>query len=155
MKPATGEASLGIRDRLSKTDPGNAGWQRDVSVSHNRIGDVLRAQGNLPAALDVFKTSLSIAERLSKSDPGNAGWQRDLSVSHSKIGDVLRDQGNLLAALDAFKASLSIAERLSKSAEPFEETRRRQSYCSSTVWARRFCDQQEMSLHVATGLSLP
>lgn len=25
----------------------------------------------------------------------------------------------------------------------------------STVWARRFCDQQEMSLHTATGRSLP
>jgi hypothetical protein len=25
----------------------------------------------------------------------------------------------------------------------------------STVWARRFCDQQEMSLQTATGRSLP
>ena len=32
---------------------GNAGWQRDLSVSQDRIGDVLRAQGNLPAALEV------------------------------------------------------------------------------------------------------
>jgi hypothetical protein len=38
---------LAIADRLAKSDPGNAGWQRDLSVSYNKIGDVLVAQGNL------------------------------------------------------------------------------------------------------------
>ena len=42
---------LAIRDRLAKADPGNAGWQRDLSVSYDRVGDVLVAQGNLPEAL--------------------------------------------------------------------------------------------------------
>jgi hypothetical protein len=27
--------SLGIRERLAKADPGNAGWQRDLSVSYD------------------------------------------------------------------------------------------------------------------------
>ena len=45
---------LGIRDRLAKADPGNAGWQRDLSVSYDRIGDVLVAQGNLPEALKSY-----------------------------------------------------------------------------------------------------
>jgi hypothetical protein len=49
---------------LAKAAPGNAGWQRDLSVSHNRIGDVLRARGNLPAALEAFQASLAIRERL-------------------------------------------------------------------------------------------
>jgi tetratricopeptide (TPR) repeat protein len=31
--------------------PGHAGWRRDLSVSHERIGDVLVAQGDLPGAL--------------------------------------------------------------------------------------------------------
>jgi hypothetical protein len=35
--------SLAIRERLVKAGPDNSGWQRDVSVSHNRIGDVLSA----------------------------------------------------------------------------------------------------------------
>jgi hypothetical protein len=45
------QADLAIADRLAKADPGNAGWQRDLSVSYNKIGDVLVAQGNLPEAL--------------------------------------------------------------------------------------------------------
>jgi hypothetical protein len=43
-------ASHDIFDRLAKSEPGNAGWQRDLSVSYNNIGDVLVAQGNLPEA---------------------------------------------------------------------------------------------------------
>ena len=41
---------LAIADRLARADPGNASWQRDLSVSYNKIGDVLVAQGNLPVS---------------------------------------------------------------------------------------------------------
>ena len=92
--------SLAIADRLAKSDPGNAGWQRDLSVSFEKVGDVLVAQGNLPDALKSYRDSLAIADRLAKSDPGNAGWQRDLSVSFKKVGDVLVAQGNLPDALN-------------------------------------------------------
>lgn len=34
------KASRAIRERLAKADPGSAGWQHDLSVSHERIGDV-------------------------------------------------------------------------------------------------------------------
>jgi tetratricopeptide repeat protein len=73
--------SLVIRERLAKSDPGNAGWQRDLSVSYNKIGDVQRAQGDLAGALTSYRDSLVLFDRLAKSDHGNTGWQRDLSVS--------------------------------------------------------------------------
>ena len=63
-------------------------WQRDLSVSFDRVGNVLVAQGNLPEALKSYRDSLAIRDRLAKSDPGNAGWQRDLSVSYNRIGEV-------------------------------------------------------------------
>ncbi len=95
-------------DRLAKSDPGNAGWQRDLSVSYDRVGDVLVAQGNLPEALKTFRDGLAIRDRLAKSDPGNAGWQRDLSVSYDRVGDVLVAQGNLPEALKTFRDGLAI-----------------------------------------------
>ena len=67
---------------------------------------MLRAQGNLTAALESYQASLAIRERLARADPGNAGWQRDLSVSHERIGDVLVEQGNLTAALESYQADL-------------------------------------------------
>ena len=81
------QASLDIRERLARADPTNAGWQRDLSVSNNRIGDVLQARGDLDGALAAYQASLDIRERLARADPTNAGWQRELSASHISIGD--------------------------------------------------------------------
>ncbi len=102
------ERCLAISERFTQADPGNAGWQHDLSVSHNKIGDVLRAQGNLSDALTAYQASLAIRERLAQDDPGNAGWQHDLSVSHDRIGDVLGAHGNLSDALTAYQTSLVI-----------------------------------------------
>ena len=62
-------AGLAMAKRLAKADPGNAGWQRDLSVSYNRIGDVLVAQGNLPEALKSFRDGLAIRELWRKPTP--------------------------------------------------------------------------------------
>ncbi len=107
--------SLAIMERLAKSDPGNAGWQRDLSVSFDKVGNVQVAQGDLAGALKSYRDSLAISERLAKSDPGNAGWQRDLSVSFDKVGDVQVAQGDLAGALKSYRDSLAIMERLAKS----------------------------------------
>ena len=73
--------SLGIEERLVKSDPGNAEWQYGLGISNERVGNVQIAQGDLSAALKSYETRNEIISRLAKSDPRNAGWQRDLSVS--------------------------------------------------------------------------
>jgi tetratricopeptide (TPR) repeat protein len=105
-------ASLAIRERVAAADANNNQWQRDVSVSNNRIGDVLVAQGRLDEALKVFRHDLAIAERLATADRTNTLWQRDLSVSYIKVCDVLVTQGRLDEALGACRAGLTIRERL-------------------------------------------
>jgi tetratricopeptide (TPR) repeat protein len=111
---AYGEARSEM-DRLATSDPGNAGWQRDLSMSYNSVGDVQVARGDLKAALKSYSDSLAIISRLATSDPGNAGWQRDLSVSYNKVGEVQEAQGDLTAALKSELDSLAIAERLATS----------------------------------------
>jgi tetratricopeptide (TPR) repeat protein len=106
------QASLAIRERLADADPGNAGWQYDLGISNERVGNVLAAQGRLAEALGAYQARHNIIEHLADADPGNAGWQRDLSVSHNKIGDVLVEQGDLAQALKSYQASLAIAQRL-------------------------------------------
>jgi tetratricopeptide (TPR) repeat protein len=105
-------AGLAVRERLAAADPRNAEWQRDLSVSQNRVGNVLSAQGRLDDALSAYHACLAIAERLVASDPSNAEWQRDLSVSQNRVGNVLSAQGRLDDALSAYHACLAIAERL-------------------------------------------
>jgi hypothetical protein len=85
-----------------------------LSVSHNKIGDVQRAQGNLPAALTSYQTSLAIADRLTKADPGNAGWQRDLALSYGRVAMVVASQGDAHGALSAYQQGRQIIARLSK-----------------------------------------
>ncbi len=52
-----------------------------MTVSHDRIGEVLEAQGNRAEALKSFRESLAINERLALADPGNADLQRSVAVS--------------------------------------------------------------------------
>jgi predicted negative regulator of RcsB-dependent stress response len=106
------KAALAIAERLAKADPENAGWQRDLSVSHEKIGDVLVAQGNLPDALAAYKAALAIAERLAKADPENAGWQRDLAISNERLGDICLQQENPVEARQAFERALGAYEAL-------------------------------------------
>ena len=105
-------ASLRLREQLETEEPDTPEWQRDLSVSHERIGDVRVAQGQLDAALTAYQAAVAIAERLTAAHPANAEWQRDLSLSYSRIGDIQVAQGQLNAALTAFQADLAIAERL-------------------------------------------
>ena len=84
----------------SARDRANTEWQRDLSVSHNKIGDVLVAQGDLPGALTAFGASLGIAETLAARDRANTQWQRDLIVSYVKLSEVTGDKAYAGKALD-------------------------------------------------------
>jgi tetratricopeptide (TPR) repeat protein len=102
------QAGRAIADRLAQSDPGNAGWQRDLSVSDEKVGDVLVAQGKLPEALQSYQASRAIADRLAQSDPGNAGWQRDLAVSYAKLADIYMKSGQSTKAREALVAGHAI-----------------------------------------------
>ena len=70
--------------------------QREVSVSHDRLGDVAVAQGDLIGAQAAYAAGLAIVARLAAQDAGNAGWQRDLFVSD--LAQVRRDIARLRGA---------------------------------------------------------
>jgi tetratricopeptide (TPR) repeat protein len=50
-------------------------------VTLNNLGDVLRAQGKLQEALEVYEQGLALAKRLTDQDKSNLLWQRDFAVS--------------------------------------------------------------------------
>jgi hypothetical protein len=82
------QAGLTIREGLAKRDPANAQWQRDLSVSNNKIGDVLVAQGDGPGALAAYQAGLTIRQGLAKSDPANTQWHVDVAASCAKLGSL-------------------------------------------------------------------
>ena len=75
--------------QLAAQDPSNAEWQRALSVSYNKIGDVLRAQGSGEEALTAYRDSLDIRQYFAAQDPSNVGWQTGLVVSYWKLAQIL------------------------------------------------------------------
>ena len=98
--------------RSIQDDAVKAQIRRDLSVSHDRIGDVTRAQGRLDEALDAYRAALEIAKALAAADPGNAQSRRDLSVSWSRIGVTAMARGRLDEARKAFDAWRELIEQL-------------------------------------------
>jgi hypothetical protein len=70
-------------EQLVAANRSNMLWQRDLSVSFERIGNVLMAQGKLDEALEFYRDDLNISERLAAADrspPGlelTGSWQPD------------------------------------------------------------------------------
>jgi tetratricopeptide (TPR) repeat protein len=109
------EAAYGHDLTRAAADPANTQWQRDLSVSHNRLGNLAVTAGDLTAARTAYQGSLDIAARLTAADPANTQWQRDLSISHTNLGGLAAAAGDIVAARTAYQASLDIAERLAAS----------------------------------------
>jgi hypothetical protein len=66
-------------------DPTNTEWQRDLSVSHDKLGDLAVAAGDLGAAGTAYTAALTIAQKLADADPTNTQWQRDLAVALERL----------------------------------------------------------------------
>ena len=76
---------LAIRDRLAKADPGNAGWQRDLSVSYAKLGVAFRKAGRNTDALSELRDGQAIMARMTRLSPDNAQWKQDLVWFNDQI----------------------------------------------------------------------
>jgi hypothetical protein len=54
----------------AEADPASTDWQRDLSIGHNRLGDLARAAGDRATAELHYRTGLGIRERLAAADSG-------------------------------------------------------------------------------------
>ena len=75
-------------ERLAKAEPERADYQRDLSVSYNKMGDLFSALGQGEDARQAFAKALAIRERLAKAEPDRADYQRDLIVSCVKMSEI-------------------------------------------------------------------
>ena len=103
-----------LRARGEGLQPNNLAWQRSISTTHERVGDVLMASGSVAQALTSYETSFDIAEKVATAVPDNDGLQRDLAYAHAKIGDAHRAAGDLKSAIERHRAANTIFARLTK-----------------------------------------
>ena len=103
---------LAVREQLVKADPTTAGWQRDLLVSYDKVGDVLVAQGNLGEALKSYRDGLAITERLAAADPSSTERYRNLKFSIERIGRLAYSWvlvRNFASALEAADLVISVS----------------------------------------------
>jgi tetratricopeptide (TPR) repeat protein len=105
---------LEIAKRLAARDPNNAEWQRDLSVSYDRVGDIGAARGDRDGALKAFSDALEIAKRLAARDPEIAEWQRDIAYSYWRVGNMQKQSADTIGMLQSFQDALEICEKLTK-----------------------------------------
>jgi hypothetical protein len=65
---------LAIRVRLAEADPSNSEAQRDLSVSYERLGDLMQAVGNTGEAERFYRGGLAIAESAPGRDAQLIEW---------------------------------------------------------------------------------
>ena len=86
-------AGFAIADRLAQADPGNAGWQHDLSISYSKIGAIFRKTGDRANALGVLEEGQAIMVRLTQASPDNALWKQDLTWFNEEIAELHRHIG--------------------------------------------------------------
>jgi hypothetical protein len=98
--------------RLTQCGPANMGFQRDLSIAHNLLSSVFKAQGRLGDALREAEAGKQMLMRLTQLDPENADWQQDLAAAHNSVASVLEEDGEPERALREYEKSLAIAKNL-------------------------------------------
>ncbi|MBV8228247.1 MAG: hypothetical protein JO232_23990, partial [Verrucomicrobia bacterium] len=72
-----------------------------VRTANEKVGDALKTQGKLTAAVEEYRVSLDQRRGLSDQYKSNAGWQRDFIGLLCKLaaGEALDDNGDKAKAL--------------------------------------------------------
>jgi tetratricopeptide (TPR) repeat protein len=81
-------ADLAIAERLATADPSNAGWQRDLFLSYEKLGSVEERNQNPKDAAPYYAEAAKIIRQLVPRDPSNAQWQRDLARIEQRLATV-------------------------------------------------------------------
>ena len=112
-KPKLQEA-VTIAEQRSLDAPHNAQAQRNLSISYNKLGDLLRQEGKGAEARKAYEEDLRISQKLAQEDPHNAQAQRDLSISYERLGDLLIQEGRGAEAHKVYDDGLAISQKLAQ-----------------------------------------
>ena len=87
--------------------PANTNYQRDVSVSYNRLADLAVARGEGAQAEELYRKALVIREALARAEPANTGYQRDVSVSYERLANLAVARGEGAQAEELYRKAIS------------------------------------------------
>ena len=125
---AIAERFRAMMNDLSALEPDNAEWRYFLSLSENRVGDVLMVSGEYRKALDSYRRAFDLRTKLLQADRNNPDWQEAVATSHVKLGEsmlAIAGTKNEIEADKQYRASLTIRQALAKN-EPASADRQRE-----------------------------
>jgi len=130
--PADREA-VRIMDELVSKAPAQASWQRDLAISHGKVGLDLLAGGDISSARTEIQSGLDIVTRLAALDPTNVDWQQDLGELHRANGDAAKAASDDATAREEYEACAGIAEPLVSHGSTNKELTELAASCRSQI----------------------
>jgi eukaryotic-like serine/threonine-protein kinase len=82
--------------------------QRELAITHNKVGFVMQRMGETKSAIESFERGLSITMVLAEKNKDDSLAQRDLSASYAYLGHAHAARGDNARAVDFLKKSTSI-----------------------------------------------
>ena len=115
---AVGACKVGIPEHIEER--GIPDQPSDLSLSQERIGTELWANGDLAGALESFKKAFAILDSRARSDPENTELQRGLSRILNNIASLQIVTGNREEARATYNEVFAIEEKLASAIEKAE-----------------------------------
>jgi tetratricopeptide (TPR) repeat protein len=81
--------ALTIREKLSKADPANLVWLRNLAFSYNNVASISWKLGDSTTAIDLYEKRYLISDRLYHADETNAYWRIDYGEALARYADIL------------------------------------------------------------------
>jgi tetratricopeptide (TPR) repeat protein len=82
------QQALDIAARLAAAEPDRADYQRDLSISYNKLGDLMEREGDVVEAIRRYEQSLPLARTLADKQAGNIELQRDVLATLSRLAEL-------------------------------------------------------------------
>ena len=111
----TSERGHAIFHKICDEEPDSRTYQNDLAICLGRLGDLLKADGQLDKALQYYDTSLQICQKLTQSDQNNSMWCQDFALALQRVGETLIALEKPEDGLKNYQQSCAVFERLLES----------------------------------------
>lgn len=97
---------------LAEEEPTEILWQRNLSISHERLGNLATKQGDYTTAKDSHISALKIRESLAINSPDFSMWVELLCLSRTHLGHIAKEQGDINEAQALYATAYDAAKDL-------------------------------------------
>jgi len=106
--------SLATREALARAEPANTGYQRDVSVSYERLADLAVARGEAAQAEELYRKAASRRRAVFAREPERVDLAEELAVALALSTRVLPDSAfpaEAVALLTPFETAGKLTDK--------------------------------------------